>query len=74
MTFGILVSRHRSNFFLRDIVLLIRLGLQLFLFFSFSPAVGYALLPAVRCALLPAVGYALLPAVGCALLSVCSAD
>ena len=35
MTFSILVSRHRSNFFLRDIVLLIRLGLQLALFFLF---------------------------------------
>ena len=29
------VSRHRSNFFLRDIVLLIRLGMQLALLFLF---------------------------------------
>ena len=34
-TFSIHVSRHRSNFFLRDIVLLIRLGLQLALLFLF---------------------------------------
>ena len=35
MTFSVLVSRHRSNFSLRDIVLLIRLGLQLALLFLF---------------------------------------
>ena len=38
-TFSILVSRHRSNFFFRDIVLLVRLGLQfalLLLFFVFA--------------------------------------
>ena len=47
MTFSFLGSRHRSIFFLREIVLLIRLGLQLallFLFLSFSPAVEYVLL------------------------------
>ena len=35
MTFSILVSRHRSNYFLRDIVLIVRLGLQLALLFQF---------------------------------------
>ena len=33
MTFSILVSRHGSNFLLRDIFLLVRLGLQLALLF-----------------------------------------
>ena len=71
--FQYLVSRHGSNFFLRDIVFFVRLGLQLALLFSSAvgcalpPAIGCALLPAVGCALLPAVGCALLPAVGCAL-------
>ena len=66
MTFSTLVSRHRSNFSHRDLVLFVRLGLQLallFVFFWFLPAAGCALLPAVGYALLPAVGYALLPAV-----------
>ena len=35
MTFGILVPRHRSNFFLQDIVLFVRLGLRLALLFLF---------------------------------------
>ena len=35
MTFSILVSRHRSNFYLRDIVHLVRLGPQLALLFVF---------------------------------------
>ena len=44
MTFSILLSRHLSIFFLRDIVLLERLGLQLlFQFFWFSTVAGYAL-------------------------------
>ena len=35
MTFSISVLRHRSNFFLRDIVLFVHLGLQLALLFLF---------------------------------------
>ena len=79
MTFSILVSRHRSNFFLRDIVLLVSacswhcsfcsFDSSLLLGMLFSPAVGCALLACCRlCSSCQLLAVLFLPAVGCALL------
>ena len=78
MTFSILFSRHRSNFFLRGIVLLVRLGaavgaeLSVLLTLTCCWVCSFRMLLAVLFS--PAARKTLLPAVGYSLLSLCLAE